>query len=214
MGEPDERPGGAATQAPRRAPASYLEPRAPQNPRPRRAVQVVLGLQGVVLTAFAVASLVKVLVTAGPATEVMVFLMNLPHAVILLVAGLLSLVTLISVRGARLWITGQAIGFILWFITGTSSTQPPLETWLASGRADNLGHLGLGIIAVTLFLFMAGPWLSGNRIPGKKQTGEEPMVTGVGEPRRPTTKEASDDPDVAVRGGGTASFAPHAPVVA
>lgn len=160
--------------------------------RPHWSVQLLLAVQGVVLALFAVASLIVIFVTEGTVAEVIVFRMNIPHSVLLLIAGVLSGLAALRLRAARSWIVVQAAIFTLLFVIGTAapsnaprlSVNRPEDTWLALDRADNLGHLALAVIGVAVALGMAGPWLTGNRVPGRKQTGEESLTSGVGEENR------------------------------
>lgn len=151
------------------------------NHRPHPGVQVILALQAVILAGFALASLSVIFTTTGTVAEVIVFRMNILHSAILLAVAVLSGVALLHVRIARMWISAQTAGFMLLFIVGTAlSANRPQDTRLALDAAGNLGHLTLGLIGLTLLLFVAGPWLTGNRVPGKPPADEQPVGGRVG----------------------------------
>ncbi|MQA16817.1 MAG: DUF4383 domain-containing protein [Pseudonocardiaceae bacterium] len=129
-----------------------------------RKVQLILVGQGLLLGAFAVASLVTVLAADGPPASVLGVSMNIWHSVLLLATALLGALAAPWQQASRAWVGLQAAAFTILFVIGSAESAGPRgDTWLALDPVSNFLHLALAVIAIATGMRIAGPWLAGNR---------------------------------------------------
>ncbi len=163
----------------------------PANRTLDRAFRLVLTIQGVLIGLLGLVGLVLVSVSAGESAHVLIFRVNLAHGVLLIVAGLGSVLVTRWYRAMLYWSLVQAAGFLGLYLFGSvvdaggpmwSPTNRPAseDTVLALNTADHFLHLALAVIGVVILMGGAGPWLTGNRVPGRSPEAQR-RDEGAGE---------------------------------